>query len=315
VSSAAASGVILFGGLDSTGAALADTWLWTAGAWTDLTATLQAAPIGGRSIGASGPIGTKPLVYSGAAVWQYDAGWNLSSNQLPALTDVAIGLTPAQTPLLTGVENGGLVTYELVNGTWLARGDAPAYIDNTAFEVGEMHAPPRSESFDALVGRFVLMHQPDPTAALAAASRALRPGGAVVLIESHMAGLLHAHHSAPYSPLYDRVVRWKCEVVAAGADIEAGLRLHRTFLDAGLPRPDLHMEAVVEGGPHSLLYRYMAESVRSMLPMAVRAGVEGFGEAEVASLEADLRAEVVAGEGVIVCWPAVVAWCRVPGGG
>ena len=39
---------------------------------------------------------------------------------------------------------------------------------------------------DAVIGRFVLMHQPRPAAALATAVRYLRRGGVVVMIESHM---------------------------------------------------------------------------------------------------------------------------------
>lgn len=120
-----------------------------------------------------------------------------------------------------------------------------------------------------------------------------------------------AQHSYPKSDLYDKVVRWKCRVVAAaGADIEAGLGLYRTFREAKLPDPEMHMEAPVEGGPDSLIYRYMAESVRSMLPMADSLEISGFNPERVARLEARLRDEVVSSGGVLVCWPVVSAWCR-----
>ena len=133
-----------------------------------------------------------------------------------------------------------------------------------------------------------------------------------MMLESHMAGLLEAHHSYPNSDLYGDVVRWKCRVVAAaGADIEAGLGLYRTFRSAKLPAPEMHMEAPVEGGPDSLIYRYMAESVRSMLPMADSHEIGGFGPESVERLEANLRDNVVASGGVLVCWPVVSAWCRL----
>jgi ubiquinone/menaquinone biosynthesis C-methylase UbiE len=194
-----------------------------------------------------------------------------------------------------------------------ARERASAHgIANVSFEVGEGTAAAEPGAFDALVGRFVLMHQRDPAELLGRAARAVRAGGVVLFLESHMAALLDGQHSFPHSSLYDRVVRWKCRVVAAGADIEAGLRLHATFLAAGLPEPRMHMEACIGGGDDSVLYRYMAESVRSMLPMAAREGIDGFEPDEVASLETRLREEVVSSGGVIVCWPAVVAWCRMP---
>jgi SAM-dependent methyltransferase len=181
---------------------------------------------------------------------------------------------------------------------------------NVAFEVGDAASYAQPEMFDALVGRFVLMHQPSPVETLAAAARAVRPGGIVMFLESHMTALLDAPHSFPHSPLYDEVVRWKCRVVAVGADVEAGLGLYRTFHLAGLPPPEMHMEAPVAGGPDSPIYRYMAESIRSMLSLAESHAIGGFDPDGVATLEARLRDEVVSNDGVLVCWPVVSAWCR-----
>ena len=183
---------------------------------------------------------------------------------------------------------------------------------NLTFQVGEASAAANKGQFDALIGRFVLMHQPNPAQVLAQAVCAVRPGGLVIFVESHMAALLNGQHSIPFSPLYDEVVRWKCAVVAAVADIEAGYRLRQTFVAAGLPAPQMHAEAVVEGGADSLLYRYMAESIRSMLPMAAAHQIAGFDEASVDTLEARLREDVVASGGVVLCWPAVGAWCQLP---
>ena len=127
-----------------------------------------------------------------------------------------------------------------------------------------------------------------------------------------MAGLLDTQHSYPHSEIYDGIVRWKCRVVsAAGADIEAGLALYRIFRAAKLPEPELRMEAPVEGGADSLIYRYMAESIGSMLPMAASHQIGGFDAGEVARLEDRLRDDVVSNEGVLVCWPVVSACCRL----
>jgi ubiquinone/menaquinone biosynthesis C-methylase UbiE len=187
-------------------------------------------------------------------------------------------------------------------------------VTNVAFEEGEAASITEVQSFDALVGRFFLMHQTSPGETLAAAVKAVRPGGVVMMLESHMAGLVDAQHSLPDSSIYDEIVRWKCRVVAAaGADLEAGLSLYQTFREANLPAPEMRMEAPVEGGPESLIYRYMAESVRSMLATASTLGIEGFDLERVDALESDLRDSVVAHDGVLVCWPAVSAWCRLPG--
>jgi len=168
--------------------------------------------------------------------------------------------------------------------------------------------------FDAVIGRFILMHQPDPSSALAAAARRVRPGGAVAFVESSMTLLQKGIHSHPHSPLYDRVIRWKCAVVGgAGAHLDAGMALRATFVGAGLPEPETSLEAMVVGGAGHPYYRYIAESVGSMLPMAHRLGVRGFDQPAAQALAPDLEAEVVTSGGVLIAWPVVTAWCRLPG--
>lgn len=121
-------------------------------------------------------------------------------------------------------------------------------------------------------------------------------------------------HSHPHSPLYDRVIRWKCSVVGgAGAHLDAGMALRATFVGAGLPEPETSLHAMVVGGRGHPYYRYIAESVGSMLPMADRLGVPGFDHAGAEALASDLEAEVVTSGGVLIAWPVVTAWCRVPG--
>lgn len=180
-----------------------------------------------------------------------------------------------------------------------------------SFRVHEIGEPLPEQPFDALVGRFILMHQEHPGEVLAAAAAAVRPVGLVVIIESNMRSLLDTQHSVPKLQFYDEIVRWKCRVVgAAGADLSAGLRLRQTFLEAGLAPPVLRMEAPVEGGEASVIYPFMADSCRSMLPRARKFGIDGMDEVDLDALEDRLRTEVVAGGGVIVGWPAVSAWCR-----
>ena len=184
-------------------------------------------------------------------------------------------------------------------------------VENVRFETCEIHEIDRPEAFDALVGRFVLMHQPDPAAALAAAVRSVRPGGVVVMIESYMELIRTGGHSEPTSALYDRIVRFKSDVVrGAGADLHAGGRLPRTFVEAGLDPPVCRLETRVEGGRESPYYEYVEQSVRSMLPEARRLGLAGFSEEDVEGLAHRLRQEVVQMNGSLVVWPVVAAWTR-----
>ncbi len=183
---------------------------------------------------------------------------------------------------------------------------AQAGLSFVDFEVSEIDSFDRPGSFDALVGRFVLMHQKDPVGALRAASGAVRHGGVVVMVESWMEILRTGAHSHPHSPLYDDIVVWKSEVVRrAGADLHAGGRLRSTFLDAGLTRPRARLESPVVGGPDSPYYDYIEQSVKSMLSEAARTGLAPLpGAGNVAER---LRAEVIAANGSLVAWPVVAA--------
>ena len=184
---------------------------------------------------------------------------------------------------------------------------------NASFSVHEIGVPLPEQPFDALVGRFILMHQEKPSDVLRDAAAAVSSGGIVVLVESNMESLFNGQHSMPHLPLYEKIVRWKCRVVkAAGADLRAGLRLRETFVQAGLPEPALRMSAPIEGGTDSPIYGYMADSCRSMLPRAEKFGVGGMNEEYVDTLEGRLRDDVVDGCGVVVGWPVVAAWCTIP---
>ena len=172
-------------------------------------------------------------------------------------------------------------------------------------EVSDFHA---EEPFDAVVARFVLMHQTDPALTLRSVLKNVRSGGVAVMIESHMELLAAGCHSEPHSPLYDEIVRWKCQVVGgAGADLHAGGRLRSVFLDAGLSEPEMRVESRFEGGADSPYYDYVAQSVRSMLPEAARLGIGGFSADDADTLSTRLRDEVVASRGSLLVWPVVVA--------
>ncbi|HKW96470.1 MAG TPA: class I SAM-dependent methyltransferase [Bryobacteraceae bacterium] len=193
-----------------------------------------------------------------------------------------------------------------------ARRAAAPGLAQVSFRATDIASLPADLTVDALIGRFVLMHQPDPARTLRQAARSLRPGGLVALIESHLSASVAGLHSLPHSPLYDRVCRWFAEVIrASGAHPDMGLRLRSTFLDAGLPPPQVRLEARVEGGPGSPVYRYIAESVRSMLPLARSLGIDKFSASEIDNLEEQLRKETTVSNGVLTSPVLVSAHCRV----
>ncbi len=190
---------------------------------------------------------------------------------------------------------------------------ARAGVSQVDFRLGGLGELTLDGMVDAVVGRFILMHQADPAEALREAATHVRPGGAVAMLESHIE-LSATVHSYPRSPLFEQVMAWQVEVIrAAGAHTDMGFRLREVFLRAGLPEPTLRLHALVGGGPDSLLYEYSSESLRSMMPLARELGIASLTEEDLDRLRSDLEAEVAGAGGVLVSPLVVAAWARLPG--
>ena len=125
---------------------------------------------------------------------------------------------------------------------------AAARLDNVEFVVGDVTAFEPPEPIDALVGRCVLFFLADPTALVARLTGHVRPGGAIAFQEPGNAALAPA--SVVDLPTFARMWDWILGVYAgAGLDEHMGLRLHRVFVDAGLPAPRMHLDAAAGGAP------------------------------------------------------------------
>jgi ubiquinone/menaquinone biosynthesis C-methylase UbiE len=165
------------------------------------------------------------------------------------------------------------------------------------------------EPFDAIIGRFVLMYLPDPVAALRRFASHLRPGGVMAFQEMAMP----ATKSIPEGPLYAKCRRWLLDAFEiAGFEVEMGPRLFSTFLGAGLPSPQMIAASRVEGGPDTIAYDYLAETLRSLLPLMERLGITTSDELEVDTLAERLRNEAVSNSACMMLPPLVGAWTRVP---
>jgi ubiquinone/menaquinone biosynthesis C-methylase UbiE len=188
---------------------------------------------------------------------------------------------------------------------------AARVLSHATFHVSDIATFEPSVPFDAVVGRFVLMHQADPAETFRLAARLVRPGGLVAMVESHLIGLTETVHSFPFSPMYDAILKSMLEVMrAAGAHPDMGLRLREVFREAGLPRATLLLQARVEGIDGEIC-RYTTESVKSFLPTAERLGIRMPWMHDVADLEAQLSAELTTSGGVLTSPLVVGAWSRV----
>ena len=180
---------------------------------------------------------------------------------------------------------------------------------NVTFREGGPAEMKFDEPFDAVIGRFVLIFQNDPAAMLAKLAEHVRPGGLIVFHEIDLAGC----QSFPPSRIYDSCCRWITETVRLlGRDPRVGMKLHSAFVSAGLPAPNLRLEAVIGGGTNSLdSVRLAAEVVPVLLPEILRLGVATVTEIGVETLTERIVTEAISNGTVIVGRLEIGAWCRV----
>jgi ubiquinone/menaquinone biosynthesis C-methylase UbiE len=165
-------------------------------------------------------------------------------------------------------------------------------------------------NFDAVVGRLVLMYMPDPAATLRALAGHLRRGGVVAFGEYNITP--GPMRDPPAMPLTKKLFGWIDGAFRhAGAETRMGDRLFLTFRKAGLPFPTLSLMSHMGGGPDWDGYAYAAATVRSLLPLILKAGLASEAEIGIDTLEERLRAETTAANGVIRLPELVNAWARV----
>ena len=176
-----------------------------------------------------------------------------------------------------------------------------------SFSQGELEDISLDQPVDAAVGRFVLMYSSEPSIALRRVAANVRAGGIVAFQEMNVAEA----KSFPYVDLFEQSMRWIIETL----DREKvknlmGLGLYRTFVEAGLPPPQMIMGARVEGSSDSPGYQIVAQVVKSLLPVMEKLGIANEKEVQIETLAQRLRDEVISRGAVIVLPPLVGAWTR-----
>lgn len=183
-------------------------------------------------------------------------------------------------------------------------------IRNVSFREGDPATMAFDRPFDAVVGRYVLLFQTDPSVMLRVLARHVRPGGVIVFHEPTWEGA----RSIPPAPTYDRCRHWIGEAFsrAGTPDTDMVARLYQAFITAGLPTPTMRMQTFVGGGAGSMDWlQAVADLVGSLLPAIEKMGVATAVEVEIETLAERLRQEVTLNGTVIIGRSEVGAWARV----
>jgi ubiquinone/menaquinone biosynthesis C-methylase UbiE len=161
--------------------------------------------------------------------------------------------------------------------------------------------------FDAIIGRFVLLYVPERASMLRRLTQSLRRGGVMAMQEYDISSLAEA----PESPLFARYRRWIVDgFTSAGAELDTGSKLYATFIQAGLPPPQMVSAQLVHSGHEPTGYEHATQVLRSLLPTLERSGVATATEIEIDTLAERLREDAVARHAVMFTPRLVGAWAR-----
>ena len=169
-----------------------------------------------------------------------------------------------------------------------ADGAGLANVEFLRARTGELH---RLGSFDAVTGRHIMVHVPEPRDVLAEIFRLLRRGGVVALQEydfsSHSSPAPDSRLVAQALDLFNGVFQ------AVGAHPRIGGQLYQLMVNAGFVALDARVEYGVDGGPDSPYYEWLAESLRTILPRAVSLGLVTAKDVDIDTFERRMREEAV----------------------
>jgi SAM-dependent methyltransferase len=191
---------------------------------------------------------------------------------------------------------------ELARGRAAERGLSMVRFERTA--IGDIVV---DEPVDAVIGRLILMHLPDPVVALRELAALVKPGGLMVFSEFEMT----AAGSAPEAPLSRALVDGIARAFrGAGLDPEFGMTLHTLFQRAGLGTPRLTLGAPVGGSDDPEILAYPVEVWRLLLPVAEQLGLVTDELADLEALPTRLQQELADSNGIARMPALISAWCH-----
>ena len=190
-----------------------------------------------------------------------------------------------------------------------ARAEAARH-KHVEFVAGDARTLDLGNDFDVVAGRLVLMYMADPAEALKGFAQRLRPGGVVAFQEADLER--YRTFENPDTPLMNQLTDWVLEVFEqSGAATDMGFRLYQTFVDAGLPAPTMHYEALLGGADTWTGYPYAVQAFTSFLPLFEQFGIATAEDVGLDTLEERLKEEVKTAKRPLLLPPHVTAYARV----
>ncbi|MCW2628297.1 class I SAM-dependent methyltransferase [Mycobacterium sp.] len=164
------------------------------------------------------------------------------------------------------------------------------------------------DEVDAVIGRLILMHLPDPISTLRQFAGLVRPGGLIAFCEFDIG----AARSIPESPLSRALVDAIARVFqGAGLDPAFGAALHTLFRRAGLGVPQLTIAAPVGTANDTEVWAYAVEVWRLVFPLAEQLGLVTDELADIDTLLPRTLEQAAAADAILMLPPMITAWTTV----
>jgi SAM-dependent methyltransferase len=161
------------------------------------------------------------------------------------------------------------------------------------------------EPFDFVVGRYVVLHQPDPVSFIRTARKRLRPGGVIAF---HEIDMRKAFETLPAVPRMDALGAEIMAAIKAGSPSpDVGARFVSVFAQAGAPLTGLFCERPAGGGAATPIHSWAATTLASVRSLVSPDSPP----IDVDRLAAELAAETEAVQGQILGPEQCCAWARV----
>jgi 2-polyprenyl-3-methyl-5-hydroxy-6-metoxy-1,4-benzoquinol methylase len=182
--------------------------------------------------------------------------------------------------------------------------------DHVTFEQTDVMEHSSARPYDAVIGRHILIHTADALTVLKKAVGMVHVGGLIAFQEYDLSYYPRGYPELPQMSFVLELITEFFRRAVPRPNI--GSQLFWLMQEAGLPPPECRMECVMDGGPHSPLYEWLVETVRSLLPRMEALGITTPAAVEIDTLTERARQEAVTKRGVVIGCPMIGAFARKP---
>jgi 2-polyprenyl-3-methyl-5-hydroxy-6-metoxy-1,4-benzoquinol methylase len=184
--------------------------------------------------------------------------------------------------------------------------------ENATFIAGDIRDVALDTTFDAVVGRNVLMYVADVATVLRACVSHLRPGGVIAFQDIEWSITGKVFESDYVTPLARQMRTWVAEVFRrGGTEMQIGTKLPGAFLDAGLPFPQMQIDGFASSASDRVRHEFNVRGLRDMLPKLREYGILT-DEIDCEAFVSQMEEEVIQQRSFVPLYFMVGAWACKP---